>query len=390
MKFAPVILGIVAEYDPFHNGHAWHLSQARKAVQPDSVYVVLSSCLKQRGEPAMLSPYDRACCALRAGADAVFSLPVLWTIRDAEHYALGAVSLLCGLGITHIAFGAETPDIEKMKRVADFLENPPSGFPDELHALLSSGMGYPAALSGTVSRFLPAEGEILSSPNNILAICYLRALRKLNTAVIPVIIPRRNGYHESVIRPEAPSASSLRSALIRGDYSNAFSAVPDFAASIIRRAFLSSRIPFQSVWDTLLLEKLRTSDLSLLPDISEGLDDALKKAAVQATSSEELVEQLSSRRYTASRIRRLFAYAMLSVTNERIRALPLPAATLLLSLRKKNVPTDTWKNLPVHIAVSASQWRDIADPEDLAAWRLWASCCRMDDTLPFTERIYTE
>ena len=390
MKTSPVILGIVAEYDPFHNGHAWHLSQARKAVQPDSVYVVLSSCLKQRGEPALLSPYDRASCALRAGADAVFSLPVLWTVRDAEHYALGAVSLLCGLGITHIAFGAETPDIEKMKRVANFLENPPSGFPDELHVLLSSGMGYPAALSGAVSHFLPDEGAILSSPNNILAICYLRALRKLDSAVIPVIIPRRNSYHESVIRPEAPSASSLRNALVRGNYAGSFPAMPDFCTSVIRRTFLSSRIPDLTVWDTLLLEKLRTSDLSSLPDISEGLDDALKKAAVYATSSEELAEILSSRRYTASRIRRLFAYAVLSVTNERIQSLPLPAVTLLLSLRKKNVPTDMWKDLPVHIAVSASQWRDIADPEDLAAWRLWASCCRISDTLPFTERIYTE
>ena len=104
------VLGIVAEYDPFHNGHLYHLAEAKRLVQPDYTYVVLSPCLKQRGSFALLSPTDRARLALEAGADAVFALPVLWTVRDAEHYALGAVSLLAGLGATHLAFGVETPD----------------------------------------------------------------------------------------------------------------------------------------------------------------------------------------------------------------------------------------------------------------------------------------
>ena len=118
------VLGIVAEYDPFHLGHARHLRLAREAVRPDAVLIALSPCIKQRGELSLLSPHDRAACALSEGADAVFALPVLWTVRDAEHYALGAVSLLAGLGATHLAFGAETDDLSLLRRTAELLENP--------------------------------------------------------------------------------------------------------------------------------------------------------------------------------------------------------------------------------------------------------------------------
>ena len=121
------ILGIIAEYDPFHRGHERHLRLAREAVQPDFVYVALSGCIRQRGEPALLSPYDRARCALDAGADAVFAMPAEWTIRDAEHYALGGVALLKRLGATHLAFGAETPDPGKLREIAEKLGMSRSG-----------------------------------------------------------------------------------------------------------------------------------------------------------------------------------------------------------------------------------------------------------------------
>ena len=122
------VLGIVAEYDPFHNGHLYHLTEAVRRVSPDLVFVVLSPCFKQRGELSLLSPQDRARLALEAGADAVFSLPVLWTVRDAEHYALGAVSLLSRLGVTDLAFGAETSDVSLLLRAAGLLEDPSPAF----------------------------------------------------------------------------------------------------------------------------------------------------------------------------------------------------------------------------------------------------------------------
>ena len=142
------ILGIVAEYDPFHRGHLYHITEAKRLLSPDLVFVVLSPCVKQRGELSLLSPSDRARCALEAGADAVFSLPAAWTVRDAEHYALGAVSLLARLGATHLAFGAETPDEALLGRAADLLESPPPAFE--------------AALKETAALFSPEDFLIIN------------------------------------------------------------------------------------------------------------------------------------------------------------------------------------------------------------------------------------
>lgn len=386
MSREAVILGIIAEYDPFHNGHLHHLSVARRAVCPDTVYTMLSPCLKQRGSLSLLSPYDRAACALRAGADAVFALPVLWTVRDAEHYALGAVSLLCGMGITHLAFGAETDDLNLLRQAADFLENPHSAFPSALKSVLGEGIGYPAALSRALGSFLPEAGKLISQPNNILAVCYLRALKKLGSHAVPVVVGRSSGFHDPVIRDNTASASAIRSALQRGNYSAAYRAMPAFSAAVVRKAFLSGRTPDPVISDCLLLERLRSSDIFSLPDLSEGLGDALKKAAARIGSADEITALLSSRRYTAARISRLCAMAMLGVTDDRIRHLPLPSSCQLLALRPAKVPTDRWKDLPVRILSSS----ECPDPEDLRAWQLWAACCRLPDTLPFTERIYTE
>ena len=384
------ILGIIAEYDPFHNGHAFHLKEARKAVCPDAVYIALSSCLKQRGELSMLSPLDRAACAVHEGADAVFALPVLWTVRDAEHYAFGAVSMLSGLGITHLAFGAETPDSGLLNRVACLLEDSPSELTGFLNQHLSEGIGYPAALSAAVRECIPEAGDILARPNNILAVCYLRALRRLHSAVVPVIIPRRGNYRSPDLQAEMPSASALRGSLSRGIYLPALASMPAFSADRVKSAFLNGRVPDPGKLDTLMITRLRTSDLSDLPDLSEGLENALKKAASVCSSREQLIRQLSTRRYPGARISRLLASAALDISRTRLDTLSLPDRTLLLAIRKGNACTDTWKDLPVYIHASPAEWKKAADPEDLAAWRLWTGCCGLPDTVPFSERIYTE
>ena len=177
------ILGIVAEYDPFHIGHLQHLHLSMDSVSPSAVLIALSGPFKQRGEPALLSPFVRAECALASGADAVFALPVLWTVRDAEHYALGAVSMLASLGVTHLAFGAETADLPLLQRTADLLEDSPAILRDTLHAALSGGKGYPAALAEAAGACIPESRPLLDHSNNILAVCYLRAIRRLGLSV---------------------------------------------------------------------------------------------------------------------------------------------------------------------------------------------------------------
>ena len=385
------ILGIVAEYDPFHNGHLRHIAEAKRQVSPDLTFIALSPCLKQRGELSLLSPADRARCALEAGADAVFSLPVLWTVRDAEHYALGAVSLLSGLGVTHLAFGAETADAGLLRQAAALLESPDPVFQAALKEKLSSGAGYPAAVSAALSASFPAAKGLLDRPNNVLAVCYLRAVIRLRLSSEPVIIQRTGGYHDAGIDPAAPSASALRDGLACGNYA-AFSAVPEYTAGILRRRFLDGQVPDERIMDALLLSRLRAMDdreYLLLPDLSEGMENALREAARTSGSRRELIAALAGKRYPAARISRLCACVLLGVTKEQTESVPLPENALLLGLRKNSAMTAFWKSLPFPVISSFTEWKKAAHPADLAAWRLWAQCCRLPDTLPFSEKIVT-
>ena len=384
------IIGIVAEYDPFHNGHLFHLSEAKKQVSPDLTFIVLSPCFKQRGELSLLSPSDRARCALEAGADAAFYLPVCWTLRDAEHYALGAVSLLSGLGVTHLAFGAETADAALLQKAADLLEDPPSEFNDLLKNGLSAGTGWPAAVSASLSSVLPEAGGLLNRPNNILAVCYLRAVRRLGLSIRPVVIPRAGSYHAASVNPESPSASSIRESLRRGSYMYAEKAVPEITASVLRRRFLDGCVPDERIYDALLLSGLRAmseAEYRLLPDLSEGLENALRRASVTAHTGRELISLLCGKRYPAARISRLCACALLGLTKEQMDNVPLPENALLLGLRNRAEMTGLWKNLSLPVISSFTEWKKTAHPADLSAWRLWAQCCRLPDSLPFSEKI---
>lgn len=383
------ILGIIAEYDPFHNGHLYHLNEAKKLVQPDFTYVVLSPCLKQCGSFSLLSPPDRARLALEAGADAVFALPVLWTVRDADHYALGAVSMLSRLGATHLAFGVETDDLSLLRRTADLLESPSAAFEGVLKGVLSRGSGYPSALSSAVRTVLPQAADLLDHPNNVLAVSYLKAIRRLGASILPIPIRRTGNYHDRIINPACPSASAIRGALLRGSYSQAYAAVPSYSEALIRRRFLEKCIPDPAVADTLLLSRLRSmsaADYAQLPDLSEGLENALRHAAFTASRQDELIGMLTGVRYPAARISRLCACALLQAAPEDFLSLPLPESALLLGLRKNPEMTALWKSLPLPVISSFTEWKKTAHPADLLAWSLWAQCCHLPDTLPFSEK----
>ena len=180
------IVGVIAEYNPFHSGHAHQLRQAREAAHADAVVAVMSGCFVQRGDAAIVSPAIRAKMALQNGADAVILLPALWSVRDAEHFALGGVHLLTGLGCDALSFGAETADLPLLQAAVDALESP--DLPAAIQPHLSAGLPYPAALSAAMAEVAPAAARVLQSPNNTLGVCYLRALRRLgaSTDVYPI------------------------------------------------------------------------------------------------------------------------------------------------------------------------------------------------------------
>ena len=212
------VVGIICEYDPFHLGHAHQFDLIREQLPDALIICLMSGCFTQRGMPAVHQPRHRAEAALRAGADLVLELPCAFAVRDAEHFALGGVEILTRLGfVTHLSFGAEDGDLTLLRNAAALLESPTAAFESALRAQLDKGLSFAAAQGAALGECL-GDPDRWSKPNNILALCYLRAIRRLNSSLQPLHVLREGDYHaqELGVNPW-PSASAVRRALLAGD-----------------------------------------------------------------------------------------------------------------------------------------------------------------------------
>lgn len=333
------VVGVIAEYNPFHLGHAHHLAEARRLAKADAVVVVMSSVFTQRGEAAICSPAERARMALSAGADAVFALPAAWSVRDAEHFALGGVSILAGLGCDAISFGTEVNELPRLRQAARLLETTDAAFSADVQSRMAEGIPYPAAISAAMEAAFPGCGALLESPNSTLALCYLRALLRLGSPMEVIPVQRIGGYHTSQLGETLPSATALRGAILRGDWSKVKSAMPEEAYAILREAAAQGRIHRPEALDAALLYRLRTMspvDFAALPDVSEGVEHRLAAAAQTALSREELLQTAKTRRYPYARLSRLATHALLGMTDDILRSAALPQAAWLLGFRKES------------------------------------------------------
>lgn len=330
------VVGVIAEYNPFHLGHAHHLAQARRLAQADAVVVVMSSVYTQRGEPALLSPMDRAKMALSCGADAVFALPTCWSCRDAEHFALGGAALLSGLGCDALSFGSEDVSLPQLWQIARHLEAPDASFQAAIQAKMGEGVPYPAAVAAAMEAALPGAGALLGQPNSTLAVCYLRALLRLGSHMEVIPVQRIGSYHDSSLGDALPSATALRGAILRGDWGKVRSAMPEVAFAILRKAAVQGELHRPDALDAALMYRLRTmspEDYAALPDVSEGVEHRLASAAQFACDRESLLQAAKTRRYPYARLSRLASHAMLGMTDTGLAAEPLPQFAWLLGFR---------------------------------------------------------
>lgn len=196
------VVGIIAEYNPFHNGHEYHMKESLRLSEADYTVVAMSGNFVQRGAPAMMDKHTRAEAALRCGADLVLEIPVLYAAASAEYFAGGAAALLDSLGVvTHLSFGSECGNLEPLQNAAEILTREPEDYRAALKAHLKQGFSYPAARAQALAECCPNAGnfaEFLSSPNNILAVDYIKALIKRGSGMVPVTVKRTGaGYHET-------------------------------------------------------------------------------------------------------------------------------------------------------------------------------------------------
>ncbi len=296
------VVGIVAEYNPFHTGHAKHLALTRQEAGQDAALVVcMSGHWLQRGDCAVADKWARAAMAARFGADLVLELPTPFAMASAETFARGAVELLAAAGMGTLSFGCETPDLPVLHALADTLNSP--RFDEAVAPLMAHGLSYPAARQRAAQSLLGREtAALLALPNNNLAVEYLRCLPPGVTA-LPI---HRLGTHDAPLPDrDDPSASSLRALLRRGENADPYLPSPwrgeVYDLKHLERTVLSS------------LRTLTVEDLETLPDAGDGLAQRLWKAARMATTLDELWDAAKTKRFTHARLRRVTLRAALGV-----------------------------------------------------------------------------
>lgn len=322
------IAGIIAEYNPFHRGHAYHIAETRLRSGCDYVIACMDGHFTQRGEPALYSRWNRARMALSCGVDAVFELPTLYAVRTADAFAEAGVAILGGLGADVLSFGCEAEAIPAAAALADMAEDEPESVSERIKLNLSMGMNHARARGQAVAEHLKLPEALLDSPNLILAAEYLRAIRRQRRHMEPLAIPRRGSYRDAALG-EYASASAIRRAMERGEMAAALNCLPPEARPYAEPEALHPM-------DDLLLDRLwRMSPeaMARLPEVSEGLEHRLYRLCREAPGREALLEGLKCRRYTRARLSRMLAHALLGMGREMVEAHPQPAYARLIGMR---------------------------------------------------------
>lgn len=344
------VTGIICEYDPLHTGHARLMAQARDG-GASAVVCAMSGNFTQRGGFALADKCARAEMAVSCGADLVLELPTVWAMATAERFAQGGVDLLCRTGVvTELLFGSESGDLAALTRVADCLEG--SAFPAALAALPEDGRPFAARRQHALASLLgPADASLLESPNNTLAVEYLRALRRLRAPLSARTVRRTGAQHGQAPSGGFASASYLRRLLAAGAWQEAAAYLPPPAAEVLRRQQAAGRLTDGALCERAILARLRTmtqADWRRLDRGGEGLGNRLYQAARTGATLAEVLAAAKTKRYPMARLRRLVLAAWLDLPEppDRVPYLRVLAANeagrrLLRQMRDHGAPVLT-------------------------------------------------
>ena len=304
-------VGIIVEYNPFHNGHLHHLLESKKHSGQQYAVAVMSGNFVQRGMPACLDKYKRTEMALKNGVDIVLELPCIYATASAEYFARGAIDILNATGIVkQISFGAENPDIDYLYKIATIFTRETDIFKQTIKNSLNQGVSYPKAREIALTKVLP-DINVKFSPNNILGIEYIKALIRTNSAIKPIAIKRLGDHHSTKLQGLA-SASAIRAA--SGDVSPF---MPTLAYDIFVNNIGSSLNNYSHIMQYILKTKNATQLKEIL-DIEEGLENAIISAASTNYYITDILDKIKTKRYTRTRLQRAIIHILLDIKKAHI------------------------------------------------------------------------
>ncbi len=360
------VAGIVAEYNPLHRGHAYHMEETKRTLGAEALVVALSSDFLQRGEPACVNKWTRTAMALESGADLVLELPALFSCHNASVFANAGVDILAATGVvTHLSFGMENPEAP-LEPLVDILLQEPPHFKAELRSFLNLGLSYAEAKSRALESCL--RGEILlplGKPNNILALEYVKRVRERRYPLETVRICRKGGgYHDP--NPQAfSSATAIRRLLFQGEISQALDLLPESSGRLLEEDLRRERCitSFDTLWRVFqgVLLSRSLEELRSFAEIREGFENRISRSMTESESWENFIASCSTRRYPRTRVQRHAAHILLGLdhwTNRAAQRLGPPYIRVLgFSSQGKELLREmrTKATLPI---VSKAAWGD--------------------------------
>lgn len=395
-------VGVIVEYNPFHNGHLYHLKKSRQAAGADIAIAVMSGNFLQRGEPALLSKWARAEMALKAGADLVFELPYKFAVQNAETFADGAVSILAAAGCSSLCFGSESGDIETFNAAVHLLDEHNEAYQERIKHHIGDGNSYPKALSLAFKDLgLDEAGLDLSKPNNILGYQYAKSVYSRHKELELLTVERKSaGYHDEHFSSETiASATSIRKALFSDglELTDIKSYVPGTTLDIMEdyKKTFGAFHQWEMYWPFLKYRLLQMSapELKEIYEMEEGLENRIMHSAIKAGTFHEFMESIKTKRYTWTRLQRACVHILTNTKKEEM--LPQPKSASYLRLLGMSEEGRIYLNrqkgslgLPLISKLSSSPEEVLR--QDIRAARIYASALPHPQRQKLLEMEYTQ
>lgn len=374
-------IGIICEYNPFHNGHLYHISKIKEMFDDSLIILVMSGNFTQRGEASIIPKYSKCDIALLSGIDLVIELPFIFATQSADVFAKTSIEILDKLNVDYVVFGSETNDINKLTMLAKTQINNKK-YDKLVKEYLDKGVNYPTALSKALYQLTDKK---IDKPNDILGVSYIREILKLNSNIAPICIKRSNDYNSIELNDNITSASSIRYALLNGD--NVKNYVPEYVYDYLKNPI------FTKNYFNLLKYKIMTENtLEEYQTVDEGIQNRIKKCIINSKDLDDLILKVKTKRYTYNKLSRMFIHILCNLKKEEVKKYNKISYIRVLgfNIKGRNYLNEIKKSIDIPIITNFSRTNDPILDIEMRSTCVYASILNEKDKINLIESEYKD